>query len=79
MAGSNSFKETVESLFHGMDSVITSKTVVGEAIHINGTIILPLMDVSFGIGAGSCRQKRKRNGWNWWKNDSKCCYCHSGR
>ena len=26
MAGSNSFKETVESLFHGMDSVITSKT-----------------------------------------------------
>ena len=42
MAGSNSFKETVESLFHGMDSVITSKTVVGEAIHINGTIILPL-------------------------------------
>ena len=50
MAGSNSFKETVESLFHGMDSMITSKTVVGEAIHINGTIILPLMDVSFGIG-----------------------------
>ena len=40
MAGSNSFKETVESLFHGMDSVITSKTVVGEAIHINGTIFL---------------------------------------
>ena len=53
MAGSNSFKETVESLFHGMDSVITSKTVVGEAIHINGTIILPLMDVSFGIGCTS--------------------------
>lgn len=81
MAGSNSFKETVESLFHGMDSVITSKTVVGEAIHINGTIILPLMDVSFGIGAGSFNadKKRKRNGWNWWKNDSKCCYCHSGR
>ena len=80
MAGSNRFKETVESLFHGMDSVITSKTVVGEAIHINGTIILPLMDVSFGIGAGSFNaDKKKRNGWNWWKNDSKCCYCHSGR
>ena len=52
--------------------MITSKTVVGEAIHINGTIILPLMDVSFGIGTGSFNadKKEKRNGWNWWKNDS---------
>ena len=62
MAGSNSFKETVEYLFHGMDSVITSKTVVGEAIHINGTIILPLMDVSFGIGAGSFNADKKEKG-----------------
>ena len=62
MAGSNSFKETVESLFRGMDSVITSKTVVGEAIHINGTIILPLMDVSFGIGAGSFNADKKEKG-----------------
>ena len=62
MAGSNSFKETAESLFHGMDSVITSKTVVGEAIHINGTIILPLMDVSFGIGAGSFNADKKEKG-----------------
>ena len=67
MAGSNSFKETVESLFHGMDSVITSKTVVGEAIHINGTIILPLMDVSFGIGAGSFNADKEKEWWNWWK------------
>ena len=53
MADGNKFKETVESLFQGMDSVVSSKTVVGDAIHINGTIILPLVDVSFGIGAGS--------------------------
>ena len=62
MAGSNSFKETVESLFYFMYSVITSKTVVGEAIHINGTIILPLMDVSFGIGAGSFNADKKEKG-----------------
>ena len=42
MADGNKFKETVESLFQGMDSVVSSKTVVGDAIHINGTIILPL-------------------------------------
>ncbi len=62
MAGSNNFKETVESLFHGMDSVYHSKTVVGDAIHINGTIILPLVDVSFGIGAGSFNADKKEKG-----------------
>ena len=51
----------LESLFKGMDSVISSKTVVGDAIHINGTIILPLVDVSFGIGAGSfCADKKEK-------------------
>ena len=45
----NSFNNTVESLFKGMDSFITTKTVVGDAIHIGDTIILPLVDVSFGF------------------------------
>ena len=49
----NSFSSTVESLFKGMDSFITTKTVVGDAIHIGDTIILPLVDVSFGVGAGA--------------------------
>ena len=39
----NSFNNTVESLFKGMDSFITTKTVVGEAIHIDDTILLPLV------------------------------------
>ena len=51
----NSFHTTVESLFKGMDSFITTKTVVGDAIHIGDTIILPLVDVSFGVAA----RKRK--------------------
>lgn len=49
----NNFNTTVESLFKGMDSFITTKTVVGDAIHIGDTIILPLVDVSFGVGAGA--------------------------
>ena len=49
----NNFKGTVEALFHGMDAVISSRTVVGDAIHINDTIILPLVDVSFAVGAGA--------------------------
>ena len=55
----NSFESTVSSLFKGMDAFISAKTVVGDAIHINGTIILPLVDVSFGIGAGSFNAEKK--------------------
>ena len=62
MADGNNFKDTVAALFQGMDSVVTSKTVVGEAIHINGTIILPLVDVSFGIGAGAFNADKKEKG-----------------
>ncbi len=58
----NAFHATVESLFKGMDSFITTKTVVGDAIHIGDTIILPLVDVSFGVGAGVFTGKEKNNG-----------------
>ena len=58
----NSFNNTVESLFKGMDSFITTKTVVGDAIHIGDTIILPLVDVSFGVAAGAFSQEKKNNG-----------------
>ena len=58
----NSFHTTVESLFKGMDMFITTKTVVGDAIHIGDTIILPLVDVSFGVAAGAFSQEKKNNG-----------------
>ena len=58
----NSFNNTVESLFKGMDSFITTNTVVGDAIHIGDTIILPLVDVSFGVAAGAFSQEKKNNG-----------------
>lgn len=55
----NNFNTTVQSLFKGMDSFITTKTVVGDAVHIGETIILPLVEVSFGVGAvRSARIKR---------------------
>lgn len=53
---------TVESLFKGMDHFITTKTVVGEPITIGETIILPLVDVSFGVGAGAAVEDAKNNG-----------------
>lgn len=61
-AEKNSFNETVNSLFKGMDSFISSKTVVGDAIYLNDTIILPLVDVSFGVGAGAFASEKSNNG-----------------
>ncbi len=53
MADNKNFDGTVQSLFSGMTNFMTTKTVVGDAINIDGTIILPLVDVSFGMGANS--------------------------
>ena len=58
----NNFQSTVESLFKGMDSFITTKTVVGETITVGDTIILPLVDVTFGVGAGAFSGEKKNNG-----------------
>lgn len=61
----DNFEKTVDSLFKGMDSFITTKTVVGEAITVgDGTIILPLVDVSFGVAAGAFLNEKdtKNNG-----------------
>lgn len=61
----NNFDETMTALFKGMDGFITSKTVVGDAIKFeDGTTILPLVDVSFGAGAGAfaSESKKKDNG-----------------
>lgn len=62
MAEENNFKATVEALFQGMDGVVSSKTVVGDAIQVGDTTILPLVDVSFGIGAGSFIADKKNKG-----------------
>lgn len=57
MATENNFQSKVESLFKGMDVFLQSKTVIGEAITVGDTIILPLVDVSFGVGAGALEGK----------------------
>jgi uncharacterized spore protein YtfJ len=47
----------------GMDGFVSSKTVVGEPLQMGETIILPLVDVSFGMGAGAfCGEKKKNSG-----------------
>ena len=79
MAVDNQFKETVDALFKGMNGVVSSKTVVGDAIHIGDTIILPLVDVSFAIGAGAFHADKKRSRRTRWKDDPECGACDPER
>lgn len=58
----NNIKNTVDALLNGLDGLISSKTVVGNEIKVGDTIIIPLVDVSFGMGAGSSLAEKKGKG-----------------
>jgi uncharacterized spore protein YtfJ len=58
----SNFNEVVGSLLNGMNSIMATKTVVGEATKVGDTIILPLVDVSIGVGAGSSTADKKNGG-----------------
>lgn len=59
----NNFSEVVSSLLSGVDNFLTTKTVVGQATQIGDTIILPLVDVTFGVGAGAAAGEQKNSGF----------------
>ena len=56
------FQGTVESLFKGMESFVTTKTCVGDPVYIGDTIIVPLVDVSVGVMASAKNEDRRSNG-----------------
>lgn len=58
----NNFAGVIDSLMKGMSTVLSTKTVVGEATSIGDTIILPLVDVTFGVGAGASVGDKKNGG-----------------
>ena len=59
----NNFSEVVSSLLSGVDNFLSTKTVVGQATQIGDTIILPLVDVTFGVGAGAAAGEQKISGF----------------
>ena len=58
----NNFNSTVAALFKGIDGVVSSKTVVGDAIQVGDITIIPLVDVSFALGAGAFSGDHKEKG-----------------
>ncbi len=54
------FNETVQSLLSGMEGFVSTKSVVGEATTLSdGTVLIPLVDVAFGVGAGAFNKDAK--------------------
>lgn len=47
------FNASVEVLFNKVDDLVSTKTVVGEAIVIGELTLLPLIEVAVGVGAGA--------------------------
>lgn len=43
-----------------MESFVSTNTVVGEPININDIIVLPLIDVAFGVGAGAVDSDKEK-------------------
>ena len=58
----NSFSGIVGSMMKGMEGFLSSKTVVGEPTQIGDTTIIPLVDVTFGVGAGASTKDNKNGG-----------------
>ena len=54
-------QNNLEILLRQLENFLTTKTVVGEPIHIDNTILVPLVDVSFGVGAGAAATADKPN------------------
>lgn len=58
----NNFTGVIESLMRGMNTVLSTKTVVGEATKIGDTIILPLVDVTLAWEQAPAWETRKTEG-----------------
>ena len=62
MAETNNLTSTVEALFKGVNGLVSTKTVVGDAITVDNVTLIPLIDVSFGMGAGEFDGDKKEKG-----------------
>ncbi len=60
----SNFNENLDAMLTKLENFISSKTVVGEPIVINNITIIPLVDVSFGLGLGNTEKRANKDGKN---------------
>lgn len=54
-------KENLEVLFEKFRNMIKVETVVGEAVQIGDTMLVPFVDVTFGFGTGTNHNTANKN------------------
>lgn len=54
-------KENLEVLFEKFKNMIKVETVVGEAVQIGDTTLVPFVDVTFGFGTGTNHSTANKN------------------
>lgn len=47
-----SIPENMKTMFENLEKLFTSKTVFGDAVTFGETTLIPVMEISFGIGSG---------------------------
>lgn len=55
----NKFEDAVGTMLKGMNGFVSARTVVGEPVKVSDATIIPLVDVSFGMGAGAFAGEKK--------------------
>lgn len=61
----NPIKELIESTINSLDGMFTSESILGETVTApDGTMIIPMARVSFGVGGGGCEFKETNNDGN---------------
>lgn len=59
----NGFNNIVQTMIKGMDGFLSTKTVVGEPTKVDDDVlIVPFVDVSFGVGAGNSSKEKQDTG-----------------
>ena len=54
----NPIKELIEGTIDSLDGMFTSESILGETVTApDGTMIIPMANVSFGVGGGGCEFK----------------------
>ena len=55
-------KENLNELFAKLEEHVSTKTVVGEPVHIGDVILIPLVDVSIGMGTAMVANAKESDG-----------------
>lgn len=61
----NPIKDLIESTIKSLDGMFTSESILGETVTApDGTMIIPMSKVSFGVGGGGCEFKETNTAGN---------------